>query len=178
MLLVGKDLYNIVINNNIIDDNNIEETCISLSLGNTSIELNSFDEHVVLTYGEKIPDKYITCKQIDDQGIVLKPLTSMLCTSMERINLPLGYFGLLQTKGSLARFMVSLHFSDGQIDPGFRGNVTFEIFNGSNFYINIKKGQKVGNLYIFNTSTTIAEPYRGRYCDSNIPTVFRPLTGE
>ena len=76
---------------------------------------------------------------------------------------------LLQTKGSLARLFVSINSADGQIDPGYEGKITFEIYNASDFKINIKPGQAVGNLYLFKTSTAVP-PYEGRYANAKIPT--------
>ena len=89
--------------------------------------------------------------------------------------MPQGYMGLLQTKGSLARLCVSLHFSDGQIDPGFRGKITFEIFNASDFKIRIRKFQAVGNLYVLKTTTKKHKPYSGKYAGANGPTIQLPF---
>ncbi|WP_428981187.1 dCTP deaminase domain-containing protein [Marinomonas rhodophyticola] len=40
--------------------------------------------------------------------------------------MPNNKFGLVQTKGSIARGFISVHMSDGQVDPGYKGKVTLE----------------------------------------------------
>lgn len=88
--------------------------------------------------------------------------------------MPAGYFGLLQTKGSLARLFVSLTCTDGQVEPGYKGKITFEVCNHSLFNINIKPKQKVGQLFIFKTSTKDVKLYNGKYQDAQGPTFQKP----
>lgn len=174
MLIVGNDLKKLIEEYNIINDcNSYDITCLKLSLGEKVIELKPTTTISVLNYGEEIPREIINEKTIKDNGILLPPKTSVIASSSEKINMPLGYFGLLQTKGSLARMCISLHFSDGQIDPGFKGKVTFEIFNASDFFVRLYKNQSVGNLYILKTSSTEIPGYNGKYCNSNGPTIFK-----
>lgn len=84
--------------------------------------------------------------------------------------MPLGYFGLLQTKGSLARLLVTIHCCDSQIDPGFEGKITFEIINLSNYTIKILPGKFIGALYLIKTSSE-GISYNGKYNNSLIPTI-------
>jgi len=129
----------------------------------------------MLTYGEELPEACIRSFILDGEGLILQPKTAILASSAETVCMPQGYMGLLQTKGSLARLCVSLHFSDGQVDPGFKGRITFEIFNASDFQIRIRKFQAVGNLYILKTSTKNQKPYSGRYAGVSGPTVQMPF---
>ena len=105
------------------------------------------------------------------EGLIIPPHTAVLASSREVINMPVGYMGLLQTKGSLARMMVSLHFSDGQVDCGFRGKITFEVFNASSFTITIPAKAAVGNLYILKANTLDCQPYSGKYGNADGPTI-------
>lgn len=174
MLIVGNDLKKLMKDDNIIDNTeSYDVTCLELSLGEKVIELKPTSTINTLNYGEELPKEIINEIIIDDEGIVLPPKSSVIASSSEKVNMPLGCFGLLQTKGSLARMCVSLHFSDGQVDPGFKGKVTFEVFNASDFSIRLYKNQKVGNLYIFKTSTTQIPEYNGKYCNNDGPTIFK-----
>lgn len=173
MLIVGENLRGLLIQEEICDEQCFDNTCISLSLGPQVIRLEPTDNTNILDYGDDIPKECITYENISENGLILHPYTSIIASSYETIHIPVGYFGLLQTKGSLARMMVSLHFSDGQIDPGFNGKVTFEIMNCSNFSIRIRKRQPVGNLYVFKTSTNDACAYQGRYQNATGPTIFK-----
>lgn len=174
MMIIGENLEKLIRQHDMVSKDCFDETCISLSLGKTCIELVPSNEITTLTYGEPIPKKCIRQFDINEDGLVLSPKSAVLAVSAEEIYMPPGYMGLLQTKGSLARMLVSLHFSDGQIDSGFRGHVTFEIFNASDFKICIRKLNKVGNLYVFKASTKKHKLYNGKYSHSDVPTLQAP----
>lgn len=176
MLIVGDDLKRLIKEKKLIDNENcFDNTCVTMSMGTKVIKYKKTVD--TLEYGKKIPDDCINeINLLENGSITIPSKTSILASSLEVINMPMGYFGLLQTKGSLARLFVSLHFSDGQIDPGFSGCVTYEIFNGSEFNIVINVGHSVGNLYIFKTSTDKNEPYNGKYKNSRAPTIYKPNT--
>ena len=177
MVVVGENLQELMIQHEIVDRPHCYNvTCIQLSLGGKCVRLKPDGVHDTLTYGETLPNTCIEKFELNDDGLVLPPRSAALASSAEKVHLPLGYMGLLQTKGSLARLCVSLHFSDGQIDPGFTGKVTFEIFNASDFNIRIRKLQPVGNLYIFKTSTSRHDPYEGKYANADGPTIPLPFT--
>jgi deoxycytidine triphosphate deaminase len=172
MIIVGTSLEQLALQFEIVDRPNcFDNTCLSLSLGNDVIWLNPCDGMNTLVYGESIPDVCIRRETLDEQGLLLPPHSAVLASSWEVVKMPPGYMGFLQTKGSLARLMVSVHFSDGQIDSGFDGKITFEIFNGSEFNIRIHKRQKVANLYILKTSTLDYKMYAGRYNNADGPTI-------
>lgn len=175
MLIVGDNLKYLITQYDMVDkDGQSDNTCISLSLGSDFIELNPIEPKDTIIYGENIPEGFIRKGKITEDGLLLPPKGTVLISSYERISMPLGYFGILQTKGSLARLFVTINMADGQIDPGFSGNITFEVFNASNFNIKFHKRQKVGNLYIFKTSSKNMKPYSGRYNNSAGPTCFIP----
>lgn len=173
MLIVGENLRGLILQDEICDEQCFDNTCISLSLGPQVVWLKPNDKYNILDYGDNIPNECIIRENISESGLVLPPHKSIIASSFETISMPVGFFGLLQTKGSLARMMMSLHFSDGQVDPGFKGQITFEIMNGSDFSIRLRKKQAVGNLYIFKTSTDEIIPYHGRYQNAVGPTIFK-----
>lgn len=176
MIVVGENLRQLMEQHKMVNRKDCyDENCIQLSLGESYIELCPANENQVLVYGEPIPQNVVKRKKISNGGLVIPPKTSVLACSAETVYMPQGYMGLLQTKGSLARLCVSLHFSDGQIDAGFKGKVTYEIFNASNFKICIHKFQKVGNLYIIKTSTKKHKMYQGRYASADGPTIQMPI---
>jgi dCTP deaminase len=173
MLIVGDNLKYLIRQYNIVDyEDSFDNTSISLRMGRTIIKMEPDvdSEDNVIYYGEEIPDKYFKEEEIANGGIVIPPKSCILASSYEKVLIPNGYFGLLQTKGSLARLFVSLTCNDGQIEPGFSGKITFEICNLSNFHIKIKPKQFVGQLFIFKTSTKQVELYNGRYQNASGPT--------
>jgi len=178
MIVVGDNLKELVDQHMIVDPNNnsydINSIALSLDKKIISIVPNS-NEDVVITYGSQIPKDWIRETAIDNHdGIILSPKSCILACSYEKIKIPMGYFGLIQTKGSLARLFVSLHCSDGQVEAGFEGKITFEICNFSNFKVRLRAADIVGSLFIFKTSTRDTKPYGGRYNWADKPTIQKP----
>jgi len=176
VIVIGENLAQLMKQYKMVDRQDCyDETCIRLSLGNTYIQMRPDEENELLTYGEAVPESCIHQYEIGDEGLVIEPKSAVLASSAEEVYMPQGYMGLLQTKGSLARLCVSLHFSDGQIDPGFRGKVTFEIFNASDFKIRIRKFQAIGNLYVLKAATKRHKLYSGKYAGADGPTIQLPF---
>lgn len=170
MLIVGENLKQLIKQYEMVDKKDCyDETCIALRLGSNVIALKSKKIHT-LTYGEEIPKSCIKKKKIKEDGLIIPPKGSILACSNEYVKIPMGYFGLIQTKGSLARLFVFVNCSDGQIDPGYEGTITFELYNASPFNIKIRRLEKVANLYIFKTSTNNTKKYSGKYRGKHWPT--------
>ncbi len=169
MLIVGDKLIELIRITELAPIDSYDETCVQLCLNNTIARINLTSNQDYIVYGEEIPKKEIKFETIEEK-LILNPKECLLASSAEEIRMPLGYAGFLQTKGTLARLMVSLHFSDGQVDPGFSGHITFEIFNASESRIAIPVNSPVGNLYILKTLGT-AKPYHGKYSGSVFPTI-------
>lgn len=177
MLVVGENLKQLIEQFDIVDDDKcFDNTSISLKLHKSIIKLeqDDYEEDVIITYGDEIPERFIKRCEIPSEGVIIPPKSCILACSDEHVSIPEGYFGFLQTKGSLARLFVSLSCTDGQVDPGFKGNITFEICNLSNFSVRLKARQKVGQLFIFKTSTNHVKLYNGRYQNAKGPTIFLP----
>lgn len=170
MLIVGENLRELIRQHQIVNKKNCyDETCISLRLGNYIIELSEKKIHT-LTYGEEIPGNCIKKKKIEADGLIIPPHGTILACSNEYVKMPTGYFGLIQTKGTLARLFVFVNCADGQVDPGYEGTLTFELFNASPFNIRIRRLEKIANLYIFKTSCKNIKKYNGKYGGNSKPT--------
>jgi deoxycytidine triphosphate deaminase len=174
MLIVGENLKALIEQHNIISDKkSFDETSLSLTLDREVIYYEP-DGECEITYGNAIPKDWIKKARIPDEGFILRPNTCVLGCSRETIRMPLGYFGLIQTKGTLARLFVSVTSCDGQVEAGFSGKVTLEIANVSNFSIRFLPNQKVAQLFILKTSTKAVKPYNGRYQGAQGPTISLP----
>ena len=171
MIIVGNKLKKIAKKYQIVDAKNIDETSLMIRLDRNIIYIRPSRTISSLTYGQTIPMECIDKIYDEDDVLVLKPHATCLACSTDRIHIPMGYFGFIQTKGSLARLMVSVHFSDGQVDPGFEGKVTLELYNASDFIIKIPYNAAIANLYLFKTKKSKTKKYSGKYHSSCIPTI-------
>lgn len=125
-------------------------------------------EEAIVTYGTSVNEEYIRSVEMDNEYI-LRPGQAILGCSEERIRIPEGYIGFIQTKGSLARLFISVHCSDSQIEPGYDGKITFEICNMGSLNVRLPLRCNVAQLFIFQTSGD-KESYGGRYQGATEPT--------
>lgn len=107
-----------------------------------------------------------------DEHVVLPPGGRLLACSEEEVSVPLDRFGFIQTKGSIARGFLFAHVGDGQVDPGYRGKITLELFNASAFYYKLVPGMPIASLFVLQTDEPV-DGYDGRYQNAGAPTVMR-----
>lgn len=105
----------------------------------------------------------------------LQPMGRVLACSREIVEMPLDLMGFIQTKGCLARGFLVVHMCDGQIDPGYRGKITFEIVNLSEFHYLLVPGMPVANLFFHKLVSSVQNGYEGRYQNSDGPTPMKPV---
>jgi len=182
MLIVGKNLDALMHQHNIVDDlTRFDNTSIALRLDRSILvpnqhEIKNLKEPV--TYGHAIPEGLLTLERIDDDGYTLLPQAAILACTYEFVKMPMGYFGFIQTKGSLARLLVSITCTDGQVESGYQGRVTLEIVNHAPYSVCLPPLASIAQLFIFKTSTRLAGPYDGRYQHADGPTFQLPLDGK
>lgn len=107
-----------------------------------------------------------------EEFYTLPPGGTVLACTEEEVNIPRDKFGFVQTKGSIARGFISVHMSDGQVDPGYKGKITLELFNASSFYYKLSPGMQIASLFFIQTDTSV-DPYNGRYQGSGTPTTMK-----
>jgi dCTP deaminase len=109
--------------------------------------------------------------------VVLPPGGKVLGCTAEFVEMPNQYMGFVQTKGSLARGFLIVHLCDGQIDPGYRGCITLEIVNFSDFNYVLEPGMPIAQLFIQELSEGLNAGYDGRFQGSHGPTPMRSPKG-
>lgn len=171
MLIVGDNLRQLIIQHSV---------CNVALFDVNSIKLHLMEEVYLprpeagpVTYGQQDYEHHFTKKRLGSDGLVLGPGESVLACSHESIYMPMGYFGHVQTKGSLARLFISTHLSDPQVDPGYRGRITLEVTNAGPLEVKIPSRANVAQLYVWGCSTDNSPPYAGRYQEATEPTYPR-----
>lgn len=93
-------------------------------------------------------------KTIDENGdptkgyFILPPKSFVLMASNEILNIPNGILSFVQGRSSIARLAIQTEQA-GLIDAGFRGTITFEIFNQSDNPIILYEGMRIAQVYFF-----------------------------
>ena len=68
--------------------------------------------------------------------------------SNEILNIPNGIIAFVQGRSSIARLAIQTEQA-GLIDAGFRGTITFEVFNQSDNPVKLYKDMRIAQVYFF-----------------------------
>lgn len=111
---------------------------------------------------DPLSDRIFEC----DGTIVLRPGDRLLGTTAERVSLPRDLAAQLTGRSTMGREGIQIHCTAGWIDPGFRGQITLELYNFAEEPREISVGSRVGQL-IFVPLDQPSTGYRGQYQDQD-----------
>lgn len=110
-----------------------------------------------------------------DGPITVMPLSPILCSTVEFVQLGPAVAARVEGRSSLGRLWLMVHSTAGFIDPGFCGNLTLEVVNLSPWPIEIHPGQRIAQLAFFMVSSRVVRSYAqtGSYQNQEGPTESR-----
>lgn len=150
----------------------VEEFSVRVRLDHFVRRMKVAPETNPLIYGTPYQvSNYFEDESDAGRDLTLAPGECALACSVDSYAMPDSYFGLVQTKGSLARLFVSATCNDGQVEPGYRGKITLELTNHATFPVTLPTGTTVAQLFVLRCSTSARHPYDGRYQDADRPTL-------
>ena len=68
----------------------------------------------------------------------------------------------VEGRSSLGRMGLFIQ-NAGWVDPGFKGEITLELFNANRCAIELQSGRRVGQLVFAQMDDTAWNPYNGKY---------------
>jgi dCTP deaminase len=111
----------------------------------------------------------------------LNPRQFILVSTEEYLQIGTRHYGIISTLSHVARFGLMAHPSSFVVDRGFKGHLTFEIYNFSPHVIVLSRGMPIAKLLVFNCGATtvdqenivsglqsyygLAESLRSRFCE-------------
>ena len=101
-------------------------------------------------------------KVIKSNTYVLLPHQFVLATTMEYVELPDNLTAFVEGRSSLGRMGLFIQ-NAGWVDPGFRGEITLELYNANRCAIELKCGRRVGQLVFAQMDDIALNPYNGKY---------------
>lgn len=160
-----------VIKNN-IGEIKIESISVMLHLDNQFLKYNAAPKEPIVP---PISIESNTQEVTNNGHYILPPQGKIIACTQEIIEMPLDLMGFIQTRGSLARGFLMAHICDGQIEPGYKGKITLEIYNLSDFYYKLKPGMEFCSLFLYKLDQPLnpEDAYNGRYQNSTGPTPMR-----
>lgn len=130
---------------------------VDLRLGDHFLTI---DEHMNGILSLDKPAKY---REIIPQNgsIVLPPRSFLLATTMETIQLPNHLTAFVEGRSSIGRLGLFIQ-NAGWVDPGFKGQITLELFNANSLPIELTVGRRICQLVIAEVNEE-ADGYVGKY---------------
>lgn len=113
-----------------------------------------------------------------DTEYVLHPRQLVLGHTNETVQIGKDLVARVDGKSSLGRLGLMVHITAGWIDPGFRGQVTLEIYNANSLPIKLWRGMPICQMSFMRLETPASIGYgegpgRNRYQDQEGPTPSR-----
>ena len=96
---------------------------------------------------------------LDDGVYELKPQEFILGSTNEFVGIPNNLVGIVDGRSSIGRLGILVHITAGYIDPGFRGNITLEIYNVSSHSFYLEKDMSICQLILQTLTSECEHPY-------------------
>ena len=139
-----------------IEPEQIQPASIDIRLGNTFSIVKDSSTGII-----NLEDK-IEYETIETDTYVLLPGQFVLATTMEYFELPDDLTAFVEGRSSLGRMGLFIQ-NAGWVDPGFKGEITLELFNANRCAIELKSGRRVGQLVFAKMDEKALNPYNGKY---------------
>ena len=96
----------------------------------------------------------------------LMPGQFILGSTVEKVAIPADIVGRIEGKSSLGRLGLLIHATAGYVDPGFQGDLTLEISNGSANPILLRPGMRIAQLALLQATSPAERPYGSQHLNS------------
>ena len=160
MILSDKTLMRMIENKELIveplEKEQIQPASVDIRLGNTFSIVEDTSTGIINLENE------IKYKTITTDSYILLPNQFVLATTMEYFDLPDDLTAFVEGRSSLGRMGLFIQ-NAGWVDPGFKGEITLELYNANRCAIELKSGRRVGQLVFAKMDDTALNPYNGKY---------------
>ena len=139
-----------------LEKEQIQPASVDIRLGNTFSIVEDSSTGIISLENE------IKYKTITSETYLLLPNQFVLATTMEYFFLPDDVTAFVEGRSSLGRMGLFIQ-NAGWVDPGFKGEITLELYNANRCAIELKAGRRVGQLVFAKMDSAAQNPYHGKY---------------
>ena len=139
-----------------LETGQVQPASVDIRLGNTFSIVEDSSTGIINLENE------INYKTITSDIYILLPNQFVLATTMEYFDLPNDLTAFVEGRSSLGRMGLFIQ-NAGWVDPGFKGEITLELYNANRCAIELKAGRRVGQLVFAKMDDTALNPYNGKY---------------
>lgn len=141
---------------NPVTKDQIQPASVDIRLGNTFSVVDDTPSNIITL------ESQINYKTITTDTYLIMPGEFVLATTMEYFELPDNLTAFVEGRSSLGRMGLFIQ-NAGWVDPGFKGEITLELYNANRCAIELKAGRRVGQLVFAEMDDTALNPYNGKY---------------
>lgn len=134
----------------------IQPASVDICLGNTFSVVDDTPSNIITL------ESQISYKTITTDTYLIMPGEFVLATTMEYFELPDNLTAFVEGRSSLGRMGLFIQ-NAGWVDPGFKGEITLELYNANRCAIELKTGRRVGQLVFAEMDEPALNPYNGKY---------------
>lgn len=134
----------------------IQPASVDIRLGNTFGVVDDTPSNIITL------ESQINYKTITTDTYLIMPGEFVLATTMEYFELPDNLTAFVEGRSSLGRMGLFIQ-NAGWVDPGFKGEITLELYNANRCAIELKAGRRVGQLVFAEMDAPAINPYNGKY---------------
>ncbi len=160
MILSDKTIFEMLENKTLgispLEKEQVQPASVDVRLGTTFSIVEDSPMGVITLENE------IKYKTIESDTYVLLPNQFVLATTMEYFDLPDDITAFVEGRSSLGRMGLFIQ-NAGWVDPGFKGEITLELYNANRCAIELKAGRRVGQLVFAKMDKPALNPYNGKY---------------
>lgn len=160
MILSDNTIYKMIQNSELkitpLENEQIQPASVDIRLGNTFGIVEDSPAGIITM------DSEIKYKIIESDTYILLPNQFVLATTMEYFELPDDLTAFVEGRSSLGRMGLFIQ-NAGWVDPGFKGEITLELYNANRCAIELKAGRRVGQLVFAKMDAAALNPYNGKY---------------
>lgn len=139
-----------------LDEAAIQAASIDLRLGNHFLVLEQNTLEIIRL------DQPIPYREIHADSITVPPHSFVLATTLEYVEIPDEATGAVEGRSSIGRLGLFIQ-NAGWIDPGFKGNITLELYNANSLPIRLDAGRRICQLVLYKMDQKVERPYSGKY---------------
>ncbi len=139
-----------------LNEGQVQPASVDIRLGNTFSVVEDSPLGIITLESE------IKYKTVCTDTYLILPGQFVLATTMEYFELPDNLTAFVEGRSSLGRMGLFIQ-NAGWVDPGFKGEITLELYNANRCAIELKAGRRVGQLVFAQMDKPALNSYNGKY---------------
>lgn len=139
-----------------LDPTQIQPASVDLRLGTSFLKL---DENSFSTMSMTDEINYI---EFEANEVIIPSNSFLLATTKEYIELPDNLTAFVEGRSSIGRMGLFIQ-NAGWVDPGFKGEITLELYNANRLPIKLLAGRRICQLVFAQMESKALNIYDGKY---------------